>query len=58
MDGYSLLHGSGTLQVLGGGRDVLLDALLRQIDHVRGEKGVAVGLEELLIGIEHTVQPR
>lgn len=52
-----LLHGGSTLEVLGGGLDVPLNRLLREIDHVRGEKGLAVGLEVGLIGIEHAVEP-
>ena len=52
-----LLHGGSTLEVLGGGLDVPLNRLLREIDHVGGEKGLAVGLEVGLIGIEHAVEP-
>ena len=52
-----LLHGSGTLKVLGSCLDVPLNRLLGKVDHVRGEKGLAGGLEVGLIGIEHTVEP-
>lgn len=53
-----LLHGSSTLEVLGGGLDVPGDLLLRQIDHVRREEGLAGGLEVSLVGIEHAIEPR
>jgi hypothetical protein len=53
-----LLHGSSALKVGGGGADVPLDGLLRQINHVGGEEGLSVKLEVSLIGIEHTIQPR
>lgn len=53
-----LLHGSSTLQVLGGGFNVVVNGLLRQINHVAGEEGLAVLLEVALILIEHTVEPR
>lgn len=49
---HALLHGRGALEVLGRGRDVLLNRLLGEIDHMGGEKGVAVRLEEFLVGIE------
>lgn len=52
-----LLHGGSTLEVGLGGLDVLLDGLLRQINHVGGEEGLAVELEVALVLIEHTVQP-
>lgn len=52
-----LLHGSGTLEVGGGGLDVPVDGLLRQINHVRGEEGLAGGLEVSLVGIEHAIEP-
>jgi hypothetical protein len=32
--------------------------LTREIDHVGGEEGHAVGLEELLVFLEHTIEPR
>lgn len=53
-----LLHGGNTLEVGGGGVDVVVDGLLREIDHVGREKGLSVQLEVSLIGIEQTVQPR
>lgn len=53
-----LLHGGSTLQVLGRGLDVPVDGLLRQIDHVRREQGLAVQLEVALILVDHAVQPR
>lgn len=52
-----LLHGSSALEVLLGGLDVPLDLLLRQIDHVGREEGLAVLLEVSLVGIEHAIQP-
>lgn len=52
-----LLHGGSALQVGGGGLDVVLDGLLGQVDHVRGEEGLAVLLEVLLVGVEQTVEP-
>lgn len=52
-----LLHGGSTLEVLGGGLDVVLDGLLREIDHVGREQGLAVLLEILLISVKHAVQP-
>lgn len=53
-----LLHGGSALQVGGGGLDVVVDGLLRQIDHVAGEEGLAVELEVALVLIEHAVEPR
>lgn len=53
-----LLHGCGTLEVLGGGLDVPVYGLLGQIDHVRREEGLVVLLEVGLIGIKHTIEPR
>jgi len=53
-----LLHGGSALEVGGGGADVVVDGLLREINHVRREEGLVVQLEVSLIGIEHTVQPR
>ena len=52
-----LLHWRSTLQVLGSGLDVVIDCLLGQIDHVRGEEGLVVLLEVRLIGVEHAVEP-
>jgi len=52
-----LLQRSRTLEVLGGSLDVEVDSFLRQVDHVRGEEGLAVLLEVGLIGIEHAVEP-
>jgi len=52
-----LLHGGSTLEVGGGGLDVVVDGLLRQINHVGGEEGLAVELEVALVLIEHTVEP-
>jgi hypothetical protein len=53
-----LLHGGSALKVGGGGVDVVVDGLLRQINHVGGEEGLVVKLEVSLIGLEHTIQPR
>ena len=52
-----LLHGRGALEVGGGGLDVPVHGLLRQVDHVRGEERLAVLLVPLLVGVEHAVQP-
>lgn len=52
-----LLHGGSALEVLGGGLDVPLNGLLRKINHVRGEKRLAVGLKVSLISIEHAIEP-
>jgi hypothetical protein len=53
-----LLHGGSTLKVGGGSLDVVVDRLLRQVNHVRRVEGLAVELEVGLISIEETVQPR
>lgn len=53
-----LLHGGSALEVLGGGLNVPLDGLLREIDHVRGEEGLTLLLEVSLVGIEHAIEPR
>ena len=53
-----LLHGGSTLKVGGGGLDVVVDRLLRQVNHVRRVEGLAVELEVGLISVEETVQPR
>jgi hypothetical protein len=53
-----LLHGSSTLQVLGGGLNVEVDGLLREVDHVRGEERLAVRLEVALVLVKHSIQPR
>lgn len=52
-----LLHGGSALEVLGSGVNVVLDFLLRQVDHVRGEQRGAVLLEEALVLVEHAVEP-
>jgi hypothetical protein len=52
-----LLHGSSTLEVLGSGVDVVVDRLLRQINHVGREEGLAVLLEVCLVGVEETIEP-
>lgn len=52
-----LLHGSCPLEVFGGGFDVPVDCLFRQVDHVRGEQRFSVLLEVGLIGVHHAVQP-
>lgn len=52
-----LLHGGSALEVGSGSVDVVVDGLLGQVDHVGGEERLAVLLEVLLIGVEHTVQP-
>jgi len=44
-----LLHGCSTLQVLRGSRDIEIDFLLTQVDHMAGEKRLAVFLEVFLI---------
>lgn len=45
------------LHVLDADLDVLVEGLLREIDHVGGEERLAVGLEVLLVGLEHAVEP-
>lgn len=52
-----MLHWGSALKVFGGGLDVVVNLLLGEIDHVRGEKWLSVLLEVLLIGIKETVQP-
>lgn len=52
-----LLHGGSPLGVLLSDTDVLLLLLLRQVDHVRREKRLAVLSKVLLISIKHAVQP-
>jgi hypothetical protein len=52
-----LLHGGSTLEVGGGGVDVVVNLLLGQINHVGGEKGLAVELEVALVLIEHAIEP-
>jgi hypothetical protein len=52
-----LLHWCSTLKVFLGDGNVLVLLLLGKINHVRGEEGLAVGLEVGLVGIEHAVQP-
>jgi hypothetical protein len=52
-----LLHGGSTLEVLLSGLDVVLNLLLRQIDHVGREERLVVLLEVRLVGVEHAVQP-
>ena len=37
--------GAAPLEVSGGGVDVVVDLLLGEINHVRGEEGLAVELE-------------
>lgn len=39
------------------GSDVPVLGLLREIDHVRGEKGLAVKLEVSLVSVHHAVHP-
>lgn len=53
-----LLHGGSTLEVGGSGLDVVVDGLLRQINHVRGVEGLAVLLEVGLIGVQKAIEPR
>jgi hypothetical protein len=52
-----LLQGSSTLEVLGGGLNVPVNRLLRQVNHVRGEERLAVRLEVALVLVEQAVQP-
>ena len=53
-----LLHGGSALEVSSGGFDVVVNLLLREIDHVGGEEGLAGSLEVSLVGIEHAIEPR
>mmetsp|Transcript_42498 Transcript_42498/g.92337 ORF Transcript_42498/g.92337 Transcript_42498/m.92337 type:complete len:297 (+) Transcript_42498:403-1293(+) len=50
-------HGLHLLEVLLADLQVLGDGLLRQIEHVRREQGLALLLEELLVGLHHAVHP-
>ena len=52
-----MLHWGSALKVLGGSLDVVVNLLLGEIDHVRGEKWLSVLLEVLLVGIKKTIQP-
>ena len=52
-----LLPGGGTLKVLGRGLDIVLNILLRKIDHVAAEEGNTSLLEEGLVGVHHPVEP-
>jgi hypothetical protein len=52
-----LLHWRSTLEVLGSGLNVEVDFLLTQVNHVGGEKRLAVLLEVCLISIEKAIQP-
>ena len=54
--GMGSLH-HHALHVLDAELDVLVEGLLGQIDHVGGEEGLAIGLEVLLVGLEHAVEP-
>ena len=44
-------------QVLDAGRDVLLEGVLGQIEHVRGEQRLAVLGEVVLVGVQQPVEP-
>jgi hypothetical protein len=52
-----LLPGGGTLEVLGRGLDIVLNILLRKIDHMAAEEGNTGLLEEGLVGVHHPVEP-
>jgi hypothetical protein len=52
-----LLHWGRTLEVLCGSGDVEIHFLLAEIDHVAGEKRLAMLLEVLLISIQHAIEP-
>ena len=52
-----LLHWGSALEVLGSGLDVEVDLLLTQVNHVGGEKRLAMLLEVSLISIKKTIQP-
>jgi len=53
-----LLHRSCTFQILRCCLNVEVDFLLAEINHMAGEKRLAVFLEVLLVFIEETIQPR
>mmetsp|Transcript_95363 Transcript_95363/g.132466 ORF Transcript_95363/g.132466 Transcript_95363/m.132466 type:complete len:288 (+) Transcript_95363:168-1031(+) len=53
-----LLHGGHAGQVLCADGNVLLIGLLGQVQHVRREEGLAMLLEECLVGFEHAIEPR
>lgn len=46
-----------SLEVLDADLNVLLLALLGQVEHVGGEEGLSVLLEVSLVGLEHAVEP-
>jgi hypothetical protein len=52
------LHGGHALEVLEADGNVILVGLLRQVEHVRPIEGLAVLVEELLVGGQHSVEPR
>jgi hypothetical protein len=52
------VDGGHALQVLETGLNVFFLGLFREIQHVGREQRFTVGLEVLLIGIEHTIEPR
>ena len=51
------LHGGHALEVLDANGNVLLVGLLAEVEHVGGEEGLAVLGVELLVGLEHAVEP-
>ena len=51
------LHGGHALEVLDADGNVLLVGLLAEVEHVGGEEGLAVLGVELLVGLEHAVEP-
>ena len=53
-----LLHRSSTLQIGSRRGDVVVDGLLRKVDHVTGKEGLSMDLEVGLVSIEHAVEPR
>lgn len=54
---YPLLHWRHSLGVLLGDGNVLLLALLRQINHVTREERFSMFLKVFLIGIKHSIKP-
>ena len=50
-------EGGHALKVFHASSDVLLLGLLGKVKHVGGEQGLAVLLEVLFIGLEHTIEP-
>jgi hypothetical protein len=51
------LHGSHALEIFDTDGNVLLIGFFRKVEHVRREKGFAVLVEEIFVGLEHAIEP-